>query len=136
MQFHLSERITLGTTDGTDIIRKAPGQSLRRRIRGGQGAKDIVPDIDENDLAQLAERTRQFIERSFFMLDDKHHIAVTASLGVAMALPEDTQETLINRVDALMYQSKSVGRNRVTLGRIFPASPGLSLSRPSSPKRP
>jgi diguanylate cyclase len=39
---------------------------------------------------------------------------VTASLGVTMARPGDTPESVIQRADSLMYASKAAGRNRLT----------------------
>ena len=47
---------------------------------------------------------------------DGHRLSFTISLGATLALPDDTPESLIARADALMYQTKEAGRNRVTLG--------------------
>ena len=43
-------------------------------------------------------------------------IGVTVSMGITLARPGDTAETLVSRADALMYRSKEDGRNRVTSG--------------------
>ena len=42
------------------------------------------------------------------------NVEVTISLGVTMARPQDTMETLIHRADGLLYRSKTAGRNRST----------------------
>jgi len=43
-------------------------------------------------------------------------ISVTASIGAALARETDTLESIIERADQLMYQSKQGGRDRVTVG--------------------
>ncbi|UZG60456.1 diguanylate cyclase domain-containing protein [Rhodococcus opacus] len=39
-----------------------------------------------------------------------HELRFTASVGVAVAGPEETRETLIRRADAAMYHAKATGR--------------------------
>ena len=39
---------------------------------------------------------------------------VTISVGATLAHSDDTEETLLERADRLMYESKSAGKNRVT----------------------
>jgi PleD family two-component response regulator len=50
------------------------------------------------------------------MMIDEEKISVTASLGVTLAKPEDTLESIIERADKLMYISKRKGGNNFTLG--------------------
>jgi PleD family two-component response regulator len=38
-------------------------------------------------------------------------IKVTISLGITLVRSQDTVETLIQRADALLYRSKTAGRN-------------------------
>lgn len=64
---------------------------------------------------KAAERIRVFIETSFLVTQGTR-LNVTASLGATMALPDDTPDSVIQRADSLMYQSKTSGRNRVTTG--------------------
>jgi diguanylate cyclase (GGDEF)-like protein len=40
---------------------------------------------------------------------------VTISMGATLARADDTLESLLKRADELLYQSKSDGRNRVTV---------------------
>jgi PleD family two-component response regulator len=40
---------------------------------------------------------------------------VTVSIGATLIHEKDTLESLIERADGLMYQSKQNGRNRVTV---------------------
>ena len=80
---------------------------------GGEEFLVVLAEVDAAVLARVAERLRVFIERSFLMIDGEK-LSFTASLGATLALPEDTPESLVQRADALMYQAKEAGRNRVS----------------------
>jgi diguanylate cyclase (GGDEF)-like protein len=55
------------------------------------------------------------IENSYILLgDEKLH--VTVSIGATMVRDDDTIDSLVKRADALMYESKQSGRNRLTMG--------------------
>jgi len=43
-------------------------------------------------------------------------VSVTVSIGVTVAMKEDTVSTLVSRSDKLMYESKIRGKNKVTIG--------------------
>ncbi|MGD0970170.1 MAG: diguanylate cyclase [Desulfobaccales bacterium] len=70
---------------------------------------------DEGQLKTAAERLRNLVANSSLTLPD-HDVRVTISLGATMARPQDTLETLIRRVDSLLYLSKAAGRNVTTFG--------------------
>ncbi|MCK4233508.1 diguanylate cyclase [candidate division WOR-3 bacterium] len=61
-----------------------------------------------------AEKLRLLIEKSSLNIGGAK-IQVTISIGAALAQLTDTVETLVKRVDKLMYNSKSSGRNRVSM---------------------
>jgi diguanylate cyclase (GGDEF)-like protein/PAS domain S-box-containing protein len=82
---------------------------------GGEEFIVILSNVQAGDVHESAERIRVFIEKSFIMQGDLK-IAVTVSIGASMALGGDTIESLIQRADGLMYQSKQLGRNRVSFG--------------------
>ncbi|MFZ5786381.1 MAG: sensor domain-containing diguanylate cyclase [Acidobacteriota bacterium] len=82
---------------------------------GGEEFVAILVNVDRERLAALAERTRLLVEGSSVALQSGETLQVTVSIGAAPARPDDTAESLIARADALMYASKSAGRNRVTL---------------------
>jgi len=70
---------------------------------------------DEGQLKTAAERLRNLVANYSLTLPD-HEVMVTISLGATMARPQDTLETLIRRVDSLLYLSKAAGRNFTTIG--------------------
>jgi len=81
---------------------------------GGEEFIVILPNMDRQTLAKIAERIRVFIEKSWITVE-KENLKVTVSIGGAMATSEDTIESIIHRADAQMYQSKKSGRNCVTI---------------------
>lgn len=64
-----------------------------------------------------AERLRAAIEAMIVLDGNGQRIPVTASVGLAAARPDDTLVSLVARADGAMYESKSQGRNRVTVRR-------------------
>jgi len=91
-------------------------QSLRRiDILGRYGGEEFCCILPETPLEQahnLAERCRAQIADTPFNCFDQQ-LKVTASIGVAGQLPDDTVDSLIKRADAALYQAKYQGRNRV-----------------------
>lgn len=71
--------------------------------------------MDATALLRVAEKLRIMIEHSIFMAEDRE-VIITASIGATLIRESDTMKTLVKRADALMYQSKLDGRNRVTVG--------------------
>jgi len=83
---------------------------------GGEEFAFILPDTDLAGAVKLAEAARQAVER----LEIVHILSptvgcVTISAGVAQAGPRDglDGDRLIVAADAMMYQAKKGGRNRV-----------------------
>ena len=62
-----------------------------------------------------AERLRSAVQQLELSTDHGHLVSVSVSIGVSCLEVKDTVETLINRADRAMYQSKSNGRNCVTV---------------------
>ncbi len=82
---------------------------------GGDEIVLFLPNVTGKGLEDIAERIGIFVEKSFMMIDEEK-ISVTASLGVTLAKPEDTLESIIERADKLMYISKNKGGNNYTIG--------------------
>ncbi len=82
---------------------------------GGDEFLGVFPGISPANLRDLAERLRNLVAASQTKCLDSY-ISVTVSIGATMALPEDDETSVTTRADALMYQSKQLGRNRVVSG--------------------
>jgi two-component system cell cycle response regulator len=85
---------------------------------GGEEFLIVVPGIDVGPADALAQRIRlRLSERAFETPGGT--VAVTASLGVAISLPEEepTSTTLIRAADLALYRAKRAGRNRTELYR-------------------
>lgn len=79
---------------------------------GGEEFLILVPRANEGALADLAERVRQLVERSWVSLADGGHLAVTVSVGGSLVQPEDRPADLVARADERLYRCKAAGRNR------------------------
>lgn len=109
--------------DVGDAVLRMVALTLAKNLRsfdfigrwGGEEFLGIVVNIFGEQLHQVASKLRCLVESSSLTLEDQR-VNVTVSIGAAMAEPEDSLESLIRRADKLMYQSKSEGRNRVTVG--------------------
>ncbi|WP_428565751.1 MAG: GGDEF domain-containing protein [Solidesulfovibrio sp. DCME] len=78
------------------------------------GGEEFVVAAPHTGLAQaaaLAEKLRALVAATPFPGD----INGSISLGVAQAIPGETVEALMGRVDAAMYRAKEGGRNRVVV---------------------
>ncbi|HBG05242.1 MAG: diguanylate cyclase [Geobacteraceae bacterium GWC2_58_44] len=82
---------------------------------GGEEFVGIARNVTGTDLKQMGQRLRRLAEKSFLLID-RNKLQVTISLGATLATDGDSITTLIQRADALMYQSKSAGKNRLTFG--------------------
>jgi len=81
---------------------------------GGEEFVALIVNVGDERLRSIAERARSLIEGSG-LLRGRHAVRVTVSIGAAAARTDDTVESLVSRADGLMYRSKQLGRNRVTL---------------------
>ena len=108
-----------GHDAGDDALRMV-ARTLRHTARasdfigrwGGEEFIVLLPNVTGLELTAAAERFRALVESSGLRLASGF-LAVTASIGATLALAEDTPESVVRRADALMYQAKREGRNRV-----------------------
>ena len=77
---------------------------------GGEEFLFLAPALEDDQVAPLAERLRRLVARSVTEVDDAR-ICVTVSVGGTVCRGDDTAESLLERVDALLYEAKSAGRN-------------------------
>ena len=82
---------------------------------GGEEFVVLVSQTDKVALAQLAESIRQTFEDAAIEHEDSPFGHVTASLGIAVCVPdgEAAPAALVERADAALYRAKEAGRNRV-----------------------
>ena len=113
---------TFGHVIGDKVLHIV-ANTLRHNLRdtdtagrwGGEEFLAIAFDVDEQELKTLAEKLRMLVKQT--VIPAKGNIpSITISVGATLVQANDTLESLIHRADKLMYQSKAVGKNRVTIG--------------------
>lgn len=82
---------------------------------GGEEFIGIIRDCSAEKLTTIGNRMRQLVEHAY-LIQSGQALRVTISVGATMFRGGDTMESLLKRADALMYESKRAGRNRLTLG--------------------
>lgn len=111
---HLAgDRVLCGVTE--TISPQVRRDELLARY-GGEEFVIILPETALEGARQFCERIRELVEQVAFEYDGEH-ISVTISLGVTALAPDDSLSSFIARADALLYQAKDQGRNRVCAGR-------------------
>jgi diguanylate cyclase (GGDEF)-like protein len=91
-------KVLINSTRGVDLVSRY----------GGEEFLILLPETDLPGAQILAERIRESVEKG---------TDVTASLGIACCTGEtQSEEELINKADAALYQAKETGRNRVEVG--------------------
>ena len=96
---------------GTILADSARGSDLTARI-GGDEFVIVFPNTPAAKARMLGERLRQNLHNHDWeaLLPGQK---VTASLGVAEAMPGDTLEQLLARADQNLYKAKESGRDQV-----------------------
>lgn len=104
-----------------DLVLKAVAQAIMQGLRkedvfaryGGEEFALILRNTTAESGFILAERVRRVVEK-LEIVHNGRRIPVTLSLGLAVVTPEHvTSASLIEAADAMLYQAKSSGRNRV-----------------------
>jgi diguanylate cyclase (GGDEF)-like protein/PAS domain S-box-containing protein len=112
---------TFGHDVGDKVLRMV-AETLKHNLRssdslgrwGGDEFLALLLDINAERLLATAEKLRMLVANSYLSLGTVD-LRATISLGATLTRPDDTPEILIKRADALLYESKSAGRNRFTL---------------------
>jgi diguanylate cyclase (GGDEF)-like protein/PAS domain S-box-containing protein len=105
--------------DVGDAVLRMVAQSLTAGSRtfdsvgrwGGEEFVAAVTNVEPPRLLAIAERLCRLVEQS--CLREHPGVGVTCSIGAASIRPEETIPELLQRADALMYQAKREGGNRV-----------------------
>lgn len=96
---------------------------------GGEEFVLVLAGADAEGARQIAERVRTKIERSCAVVEQVP-VGVTASIGVAECLPEDSVASLIARADQAMYAAKRAGGNRVAMQGLLHDVPAYGEEAP------
>lgn len=115
--------------------------TLRRNLRaadavGRWGGEEFVAILDgvhaSDDLRRVCDKLRTLVACSRLDVGDLG-VAVTLSIGATLLRRDDTPASVVARADALMYESKRAGRNRVTVDAATVSSPDPSSPDPVPP---
>ena len=85
---------------------------------GGEEFVVVLPDTDLESAVAVAERIRVGIQ-SLVIETAKGTPRITISAGVALRQMNETYSELFDRADTALYESKRLGRNRVSLADEF-----------------
>ncbi len=113
---------TYGHNVGDQVL-QVLANTLKSNIRnndivgrwGGEEFIAVVRVESNSDLELIAEKLRRLVHESTFLTESKDHIQVTISIGGTLFQKQDTIQSIIERADELMYQSKENGRDQTTI---------------------
>jgi diguanylate cyclase (GGDEF)-like protein/PAS domain S-box-containing protein len=111
---------SLGHPSGDDLLRLAADR-ISRTIRSGDtvarfGGDEFVivcDNISAIEIEEIAERVLEAMRQPFLV--GNQEMAVTVSVGIAVADEDSTPESLLRDSDAAMYRAKERGRGRIEL---------------------
>ncbi|TNF45244.1 MAG: GGDEF domain-containing protein [Epsilonproteobacteria bacterium] len=105
-----------------DKVLEGVGHIVKNLIReydyafrmGGDEFLVLLPETNDRQATQLAERIRREIEK--YKLKENRSLEITASFGITQYTYRDTNiEKVTRRADEALYQAKKAGRNRVEI---------------------
>lgn len=113
---------TYGHDVGDDVLKllaKTTVNTMRKSDLvarwGGEEFLAIFLGIDDLELGIVTEKLRFLIEHSGIRLNKEDTLRITVSIGATMAKMVDDVDSLVDRADGLMYQSKINGKNRISI---------------------
>ena len=106
-----------------DRVLKMVAETLASNIRsydfvgrwGGEEFVVLLQGVDEVRLSEIAGKLRTLIAKSLYKYQEEVEVSVTVSIGGTLVKSDDNPQRIIERADQLMYQSKSTGRNKVSI---------------------
>lgn len=109
---HAAGDLALRTVSRTMLEASRASDDLARI--GGEEFGITVPDIGPSMLRAIADRMCSLVGRTSVRADGRD-LAITVSIGGAIAIAGDTPETIFKRADRALYAAKEEGRNRVVI---------------------
>lgn len=108
--------------DAGDRVLKMVSKTIANTLRpfdtvgrwGGEEFIAVIVNVNGQNLSAVAERIRLLVEKSSISIGSET-VTATVSIGATLAQKDDTDSELIKRADALMYKSKSAGRNCISI---------------------
>jgi diguanylate cyclase len=109
---------------GELLAQRAKGNVIAARY-GGEEFALLFPGVRIDKAAAIAESIRRELEKKRWMIGRGERLGtVTASFGVARLATAESTASFIDRADAMLYEAKDLGRNRVVAERLSPESSG------------
>lgn len=112
---------TYGHAAGDMVLRKVSRlfQEIKRKNDiicryGGEEFAIILPNIDQNNGFEVAQKYRRAIENDTFTFN-RYRFAVTTSIGLASSGEAESVEELLDNADKALYKAKKTGRNKVVV---------------------
>jgi diguanylate cyclase (GGDEF)-like protein len=109
-----------GFKTGNSILQKIAGlvnhiirDTDRAGRTGGNEFLILLPGTTEEDAYTLAERIRSRIEETDFTSGSEAACPVTASFGVVECVPSETEDEVMKRLVAALFDAKKSGKNKV-----------------------
>jgi diguanylate cyclase (GGDEF)-like protein/PAS domain S-box-containing protein len=104
-----------------DLALRAVARTLSLAVRpfdtvarwGGEEFAALFPNAGVESLRHTGSRLCALVRHS--RVEAAGAMALTVSIGGAVARPGDSLESLVRRADSMMYRSKEEGRDRVTV---------------------
>lgn len=82
---------------------------------GGEEFVVLLINTKRESLFKLADRLRRLVEKSAMTLNNGETLKITVSIGATAAQKGDSVDSLVDRADKLMFESKRRGRNLVSV---------------------
>ena len=125
---------TFGHEAGDEVL-KIVARTMLNNLRsfdfifrwGGEEFLIIVANVDELQLRTSAERLRIMVQNAGLRLGSKT-IRITVSIGGTLVKTDDSEKSILNRIDDYMYQCKKAGRNRCLIDN-FCCTPATKIFR-------
>jgi len=95
------------------IVRVCKRKSDFAARYGGEEFVIILRETSLRDAQKIAQQLAEQVRKSPLSLPDSEPLRLTVSIGVSELQPHESEDEWLRRTDALLYQAKQAGRDRV-----------------------